>query len=92
MKKFYLSPHKASFQFAVPQKWIKGKTFLQLFVEIDFSINELDGLWTFVALHGAFRLLGFMLRQFKPARSVQLRPYNAIAFPGPITLSVSINF
>ncbi|CAN4101845.1 unnamed protein product [Withania somnifera] len=36
--------------------------------------------WTFVALHGAFGLIGFMLRQFELARYVQLRPYNAIAF------------
>ncbi|KAL5646564.1 hypothetical protein ACJX0J_002201 [Zea mays] len=39
---------------------------------------QLGGLWTFVALHGAFALIGFMLRQFELARSVQLRPYNAI--------------
>nr|GEW63126.1 photosystem II protein D2, chloroplastic [Tanacetum cinerariifolium] len=45
---------------------------------------QLGGLWTFVALHGAFGLIGFMLRQFELARSVQLRPYNAIAFSGPI--------
>ena len=37
---------------------------------------QLGGLWTFVALHGAFGLIGFMLRQFELARSVQLRPYN----------------
>ncbi|PPS16949.1 hypothetical protein GOBAR_AA03612 [Gossypium barbadense] len=42
----------------------------------------LGGLWIFVALHGAFGLIGFMLRQFELARSVQLRPYNAIAFSG----------
>jgi photosystem II P680 reaction center D2 protein len=38
---------------------------------------QLRGLWTFVALHGAFALIGFMLHQFELARSVQLRPYNA---------------
>jgi photosystem II P680 reaction center D2 protein len=32
-----------------------------------------------VALHGAFGLIGFMLRQFEIARSVNLRPYNAIS-------------
>ncbi|KAL2223611.1 UNVERIFIED_CONTAM: Photosystem II CP43 reaction center protein [Sesamum indicum] len=48
------------------------------------------GLWTFVALHGAFALIGFMLRQFELARSVQLRPYNAIAFSGPIAVFVSV--
>ncbi|XLT86902.1 hypothetical protein HN873_008655, partial [Arachis hypogaea] len=51
---------------------------------------QLGGLWTFVALHGAFALIGFMLRQFELARSVQLRPYNAIAFSGPIAIFVSV--
>ena len=49
---------------------------------------QLGGLWTFVALHGAFALIGFMLRQFEIARSVKIRPYNAIAFtlvPAQIT-------
>ncbi|KAL8117242.1 hypothetical protein AgCh_015232 [Apium graveolens] len=51
---------------------------------------QLGGLWTFVTLHGAFGLIGFMLRQFELARSVQLRPYNAIAFSGPIAVFVSV--
>ncbi|KAM3360715.1 hypothetical protein P3S68_015569 [Capsicum galapagoense] len=51
---------------------------------------QLRGFWTFVALHGAFGLIGFMLHQFKLVRSVQLRPYNAIAFSGPIVFFVSI--
>nr|YP_009589668.1 photosystem II protein D2 [Selaginella remotifolia]QBL76251.1 photosystem II protein D2 [Selaginella remotifolia] len=51
---------------------------------------QLGGLWTFVALHGAFGLMGFMLRQSELARSVQLRPYNAIAFSGPIAVFVSV--
>ncbi|KAF1864769.1 hypothetical protein Lal_00039941 [Lupinus albus] len=38
------------------------------------------GLWTFVALHDAFGLIGFLLHQFELARYVQLRPYNVIAF------------
>merc|ERR1711943_159714 len=41
---------------------------------------QLGGLWAFVALHGAFSLIGFMLRQFEIARLVGIRPYNAIAF------------
>ncbi|CAN4128267.1 unnamed protein product [Withania somnifera] len=41
---------------------------------------QLGCLWTFVALHGAFGLIGFMLHQLELARFVQLRPYNAIAF------------
>nr|AGQ03783.1 photosystem II protein D2 [Botrychium strictum] len=51
---------------------------------------QLGGLWTFVAFHGSFGLIGFMLRQFELARSVQLRPYNAIAFSGPIAVFVSV--
>ncbi|KAL5646431.1 hypothetical protein ACJX0J_001207 [Zea mays] len=35
----------------------------------DFTrLCQLGGLWTFVALHGAFALIGFMLRQFELAR------------------------
>ena len=51
---------------------------------------QLGGLWTFIAFHGAFGLIGFMLRQFEIARSVGLRPYNAIAFTGPIAVFVSV--
>jgi photosystem II P680 reaction center D2 protein len=51
---------------------------------------QLGGLWTFVALHGAFALIGFMLRQFELARSVQLRPYNAIAFSALIAVFVFV--
>jgi photosystem II P680 reaction center D2 protein len=51
---------------------------------------QLGGLWTFVALHGAFGLIGFILRQFEIARSVRLRPYNAIAFTAPISVFVSV--
>ncbi|XLT58803.1 hypothetical protein HN873_051407 [Arachis hypogaea] len=41
---------------------------------------------------GAFALIGFMLRQFELARSVQLRPYNAIAFSGPIAVLKNMKF
>ena len=41
-------------------------------------------------LHGAFALIGFMLRQFEIARLVGIRPYNAIAFSGPIAVFVSV--
>nr|AJB98542.1 photosystem II protein D2 [Botrychium sp. ternatum/japonicum] len=51
---------------------------------------QLGGLWTFVAFHGSFGLIGSMSRQFELARSVQLRPYNAIAFSGPIAVFVSV--
>jgi len=51
---------------------------------------QIVGLWTFLALHGAFALIGFMLRQFEIARLVGIRPYNAIAFSGPIAVFVSV--
>ena len=51
---------------------------------------QLGGLWPFVAFHGAFGLIGFMLRQFEVARLVGIRPYNAIAFSGPIAVFVSV--
>ena len=51
---------------------------------------QLGGLWAFVALHGAFALIGFMLRQFELARLIGIRPYNAIAFSGPIAVFVSV--
>ncbi|KAI3954741.1 hypothetical protein MKW92_023441 [Papaver armeniacum] len=50
---------------------------------------QLGGLWAFVALRGAFGLIGFMLRQFELARSVQLRPYNAIVFSVQLLFFVS---
>ena len=39
---------------------------------------------------GAFTLIGFMLRQFEISRLVGIRPYNAIAFSGPIAVFVSV--
>ena len=39
---------------------------------------------SFVASHRRFALIGFMLRQFELARLIGIRPYNAIAFSGPI--------
>jgi photosystem II P680 reaction center D2 protein len=51
---------------------------------------QIGGLWTFIALHGAFGLIGFCLRQFEIARLVGIRPYNAIAFSGPISIFLSV--
>ena len=42
------------------------------------------------SLHGSFALIGFMLRQFEISRLVGIRPYNAIAFSGPIAVFVSV--
>ena len=38
----------------------------------------------------SFALIGFMLRQFEISRLVGIRPYNAIAFSGPIAVFVSV--
>ena len=51
---------------------------------------QIGGLWAFCALHGSFGLIGFCLRQFEIARLVGIRPYNAIAFSGPIAVFVSV--
>ena len=51
---------------------------------------QIGRLWLFVSFHGAFRLIGFILRQFEIARSVQLRPYNTIAFSAPISVFISV--
>jgi photosystem II P680 reaction center D2 protein len=51
---------------------------------------QMGGLWTFVALHGCFGVVGFCLRQFEIARLVGIRPYNAIAFSGPIAVYLSV--
>ena len=50
---------------------------------------QLGGLWSFVAPR-SFALIGFMLRQFELARLIGIRPYNAIAFSGPIAVFVSV--
>jgi len=44
----------------------------------------------FIALHGSFGVIGFCLRQFEIARLVGIRPYNAIAFSGPIAVFVTV--
>jgi len=48
-------------------------------VELD-ALVPVRWLWAFVALHGAFALIGFMLRQFEIAL-IGIRPYNAPHFP-----------
>ena len=50
----------------------------------------MGGLWVFIALHALFSMIGFSLRQFEIARLVNIRPYNAIAFSGAITVYCSV--
>jgi photosystem II P680 reaction center D2 protein len=51
---------------------------------------QLGGLWTFVALHGAFALIGFMLRQFEIAVSLVSVLIMQLRFSGPIAVFVSV--
>jgi len=51
---------------------------------------QIGGLWALVSFHGFFALLGFCLRQFEIARAVNIRPYNPIAFSGPIVVYTSV--
>jgi len=48
------------------------------------------GLWTFIAFHGLFGIIAFCLRQFEIARLVFIRPYNAVAFTGPIAVYLTV--
>ena len=50
----------------------------------------MGGLWTFLAFHGLVGVGAFCLRQFEISRLVGIRPYNAIAFTGPIITYVSV--
>lgn len=50
----------------------------------------LGGLWTFIAFHGLLALAAFSLRQFELSRLVFIRPYNAIAFFGPLSVFASV--
>ena len=50
----------------------------------------LGGCWTFITFHGLLGCVGFCLRQFEIASLICIRPYNAIAFSGPISVYVSV--
>ena len=51
---------------------------------------QIGGLWTFIALHVSFGVIGFCLRQFEIDRLVGICPYNAIAFSGSISVFVKV--
>mmetsp|Transcript_88974 Transcript_88974/g.265434 ORF Transcript_88974/g.265434 Transcript_88974/m.265434 type:complete len:358 (-) Transcript_88974:12-1085(-) len=48
------------------------------------------GFWTFIAFHGVAGVVAFCLRQFEIARLVNIRPYNALSFSGPIAVYTSV--
>lgn len=50
----------------------------------------MGSLWTFITFHGVFGVIGFSLRQYEIASLVSIRPYNALAFTGPIILFISV--
>ena len=51
---------------------------------------QIGGLWSFVALHGSFGVIGFCLRQFEIARLAGIRPYNALAFYVPVIVFIPV--
>jgi len=50
----------------------------------------IGGLWTFISIHGVFGTIFFCLRQLEIARLVRIRPYNALAFLGPLIVFISV--
>lgn len=50
----------------------------------------IGGLWTFITFHGFLGLVSFSLRQFEISRLVNIRPYNALAFSGPISVFTTV--
>ena len=50
----------------------------------------IGGLWVFISLHGLIKLITFCLRQIEISRLVSIRPYNALAFTGPILTFTSV--
>jgi hypothetical protein len=53
---------------------------------------QMGGLWTFIGFHGLFGIIGFSLRQFEIGTILHIRPYNALAFTGPIAVYTSVFF
>ena len=51
---------------------------------------QIGGLWSFITLHGIFGVIGFSLRQFEISCLVKIRPFNSIAFTGPIIVYISV--
>jgi len=51
---------------------------------------HLGSLWCLISFHGIFGVIGFCLRQFEISRLVGIRPYNAIAFSGPIIVFITV--
>jgi photosystem II P680 reaction center D2 protein len=50
----------------------------------------IGGLWTCITFHGLISVLSFTLRQYEIAYLVSIRPYNALAFSGPISVFTSV--
>lgn len=50
----------------------------------------IGGLWTFITFHGLLGVISFSLRQFELARAVAIRPYNSLAFTGPLVVYVAV--
>jgi len=50
----------------------------------------MGGLWVFISVHGVVGTIFFSLRQLEIAKLVRIRPYNAIAFLGPLIVFCTV--
>ena len=51
---------------------------------------QIGGLWTFLAFLGLVSCVSFSLRQIEFSGLLSIRPYNALAFTGPISTYISV--
>ena len=51
---------------------------------------QIGGLWTFLALHGLVGIVGFSFRQIELSGLISIRPYNCLAFTGPLSTYISV--
>jgi hypothetical protein len=50
----------------------------------------MGGLWVFISAHGVAGAIFFSLRQLEIAKLVRIRPYNAVAFLGPLIVFCTV--
>lgn len=51
---------------------------------------QMGCLWSFLAFHGLSGSISFCLRQFEISSIISIRPYNALAYTGPIVIYTSV--
>ena len=73
------------FNHGLTSSYLVGHNLLTVTVSTPSNRNDrlftrwslIEGLWSFLAFHGLFGLVGFCLHQFEIASLVRIRPYNA---------------